>query len=60
MYTWMYRIATNEALTHLKKSNRLIEQSIDKLDTALTHRLKADPYFDSTRAQDNLIEILST
>lgn len=60
LYTWMYRIATNEALTHLKKSNRMIEQSIDKVDTVLNQRLKADPYFDSARAQDNLIEILST
>ena len=37
---WMYRIATNEALRHLRRQTSIF-QSIDALGPALTNRLEA-------------------
>ena len=35
LYTWMYRICTNESLTHLRKQNRRKTQSIEDADDGL-------------------------
>jgi RNA polymerase sigma factor (sigma-70 family) len=59
LYTWMYRIATNEALSHLNQSKKIMGKSLDDLETNLSKRLKADPYFDATQVEDNLGEMLS-
>lgn len=59
LYTWMYRIATNEAISHLKKSKKTISNSLDDDQSNLSQRLQADPYFDASKAEDNLGEILS-
>lgn len=58
LYTWLYRIATNEALTFLKKQRQ--NHSIDDEDLALSRRLKADQYFEGDRAQRLLQEALAT
>ena len=47
LFTWIYRIATNESITHLKKKKRLAADSIDE-ETPIF--LKADDYFDGDRA----------
>lgn len=57
LYTWLYRIATNEALTFLKK--RRHSYSIHDEDLALSRKLKADEYFEGDRAQRILQEALS-
>lgn len=49
-YTWMYRIATNEALGHLKKEKRF-QLSEGPLD----FKLSADPYFDGDEALEQLM-----
>lgn len=54
LYTWLYRIATNEALTFLNKKKRQSISSIDHEDNHLAHRLKADTYFDGDAAQIKL------
>ena len=59
LYTWMYRIATNEAISHLNKSKKTIRKSLDDDQSNLSQRLQSDPYFDASRAEDNLGEILS-
>jgi RNA polymerase sigma-70 factor (ECF subfamily) len=49
--TWLYRIATNEALTFLNnKHNRAALSSIDYENEALKN-LKADEYFDGNEAE---------
>lgn len=51
LYTWIYRIATNESLTHLKKkANRKII-SIDKEDSPSVHLLRSDIHFDGNHAE---------
>ncbi|MFQ5445403.1 MAG: RNA polymerase sigma factor [Saprospiraceae bacterium] len=51
LYTWMYRIATNEAITFLKKKKQKYAASLDDEDRNLSNRLEADQYFDGDAAQ---------
>lgn len=46
LFTWMYRIATNEAITFLKVRQR--ERAIITVDpdNTIKERLRSDPYFD--------------
>ena len=49
LYTWIYRIATNEALTFLKKRNRKSTDSLDS-DQSQQTQLKSDSFFDEDAA----------
>ncbi len=51
LFTWLYRIATNEAITFLNKRKRLAASSIDNEDLNLSNRLQADNWFDGDAAQ---------
>ena len=48
--TWMYRIATNEALQQLRRRTSLF-QSIDSLGSTLTNQLQAETSLDSNAAE---------
>lgn len=48
--SWMYRIATNEALSQLRRQTHLF-QSIDALSPTLTSRLQAETSLDSNAAE---------
>lgn len=52
LYTWLYRIACNESITHLQKikKTRAIEVS-DPGQAWLEDRVKADEYFDPLRLE---------
>lgn len=43
LYTWLYRIATNEAITFLKKKRKNIFVSLDDVSHSLSSKLEADP-----------------
>lgn len=61
LYTWLYRIATNETITFLNKKKRKATTSIDDGDLNMANRLSADSYFDGNLAQTKLkraIELL--
>ncbi len=49
-YTWLYRIASNECLNFVKKQKRYQITSTDDHELVL-NRLKADPYFNGSKAQ---------
>ena len=51
LYTWLYRIATNEAITFLQQRARHASTSIDEGEFALSTRLKADTWFDGDEIQ---------
>ncbi|OYU82978.1 MAG: RNA polymerase subunit sigma-70 [Flavobacterium sp. BFFFF2] len=54
LYSWMYRIATNEALTHLQQKARLKHQSTESHLLEKAMKLTADPYFDGDVYQQHL------
>lgn len=54
LYTWLYRIATNEALTHLQSKARHTTASLDDAASLAAGRLQADPWFDGDALQVRL------
>ena len=50
-YTWIYRIATNETFTFLKKRERRKSLSIDDEESSVIHELKSDHSFDGNELQ---------
>ncbi len=54
LYTWLYRIATNEAITWINKKKRKSTNSIDGEDNILVQTLRADQYFDGDEVQIQL------
>jgi len=61
LYTWLYRIATNETLTFLNKKKRKATTSIDDDELGMRHKLSADSYFYEKKAQlklQNAIKLL--
>ncbi len=54
LYTWLYRIATNESITFLNKRNKKATNSLDDELSTVAHQLTADSYFDADEAQRHL------
>jgi RNA polymerase sigma factor (sigma-70 family) len=50
LYSWMYRIGTNEALSFLKRNSKIQGISGDEQQDNQLANLKADPYFDGDQA----------
>lgn len=59
LYTWLYRIATNEAITFLNNKNRKNTAPLNDKDYNLENQLKADDYFDGDEIQLKLYEALN-
>ena len=51
LYSWMYRIATNEALTFLKKKSNKLGISDSELQNKIVSNLQADVYFEGDEIQ---------
>ncbi len=51
LYTWLYRIATNETLTFLKKSKMRAFLSLSDYSGQVENKIEADPYFDGDESQ---------
>jgi len=60
LYTWMYRIATNECITFLNKKKAKNNVSLYDVDSTLGDTLAASSYFDGDKAQRKLQEALLT
>lgn len=58
LYTWLYRVATNEAITFLNKKKQKSTASLDDGEKGISSRLKADPYFDGNEVQIRLQEAI--
>ena len=59
LYSWMYRIATNEALSFLRRDARMRGISTDETQEYLMQSLTADPYFDGDQAELELQRALA-
>jgi RNA polymerase sigma-70 factor (ECF subfamily) len=46
LFTWLYRIATNESLTLLEQKKRKAAAPLNELQAGLSNTVKADKYFD--------------
>ena len=59
LFSWMYRIATNEALTFMKSKAHKNKISSEELQTKLIENLSADVYFDGDEIQLKLHKAVS-
>lgn len=60
LYTWLYRIATNESLTFINKRKRKATTPIETEDYDLSASMKADPYFEGDEIQLKLQAAIDT
>ncbi|MBH2003469.1 MAG: sigma-70 family RNA polymerase sigma factor [Sphingobacteriia bacterium] len=51
LYTWLYRIATNESLSFLEQQKRKAAVDFDQLGEAYSNSIKADSNFDANRLE---------
>lgn len=51
LYTWLYRIATNESITFLEQQKKRSSISISDEDSQMGNKLKADSNFDGNKLE---------
>lgn len=54
LFSWMYRIATNEAITFLNQKAKKNNSTSEELQSKIVDNLKADSYFDGDEIQFKL------
>lgn len=54
LFTWLYRIATNESLTFLNSKKKRSVLPLNEVSDYLLENLESDPYFDGDEIQKSL------
>lgn len=60
IFTWIYRIATNETISFLKKRSLHAALSLSDYSSQLAFKLQDDPYFTGDRMQMLLQQAIAT
>ncbi len=60
LFTWLYRIGTNESITFLNKKKKEQNVSIDDVQQSLANTLQSDTYFSGDEIQLKLQQALLT
>ncbi|WP_420602159.1 RNA polymerase sigma factor [Flagellimonas sp.] len=60
LYSWMYRIATNESLTFLKQKSKKLGVSDEELKMKMVENLQSDVYFEGDEIQLKLQKAMAT
>lgn len=60
LYSWMYRIATNESLSFLSQKAKKLQISSEELQQNLINNLEADTYFDGDAIKLKLQKAIAT
>jgi RNA polymerase sigma factor (sigma-70 family) len=51
LYTWLYRVATNESLTYIEQQKKRSAISFSDVESGLSNKIKADRYFDPNKLE---------
>lgn len=60
LYTWIYRIATNECITFLNRKKSRGDASLDDVSSELMENLRSSEYFDGDKLQRKLQQAILT
>ena len=60
LYSWLYRIATNEAITHINKNKRRGQTSNEEQQNYALNNLTSDVYFEGDAIQLKLQQAIAT
>ncbi len=60
LFSWMYRIATNESITHINKKAIMYKIDSDEIRKQMVDNLESDIYFEGDEIQLKLQQALST
>ncbi len=51
VYTWLYRIATNESLSYIEQQKKRASVSLSDVENGLSNKLKAEKNYDSNKIE---------
>ena len=51
LYTWLYRIATNESLSYIEQQKKRASVSLSDVENGLSNKLKAEKNYDSNKIE---------